>query len=189
MKDLLAQPSTLGNNHIDSNKDAEDNGKSNDNSDCNGASEASSEDEKNNPDPNEMEVEMLLGTELGSNNKTYQICKQDHDEVMDDNMSMGPGWDVPMFDATTVDNGEAPTNKANTPGARLGACLNRLEQLHQKKIQANLVPSWPFADYLEFEFVKWMVENDISQTAQDKLIKLPIVSSVSQRGSTWSLPT
>ncbi|CCO35137.1 hypothetical protein BN14_09252 [Rhizoctonia solani AG-1 IB] len=176
MKDLLAQPSTLGNNHIDSNEDAEDDGKSDDDSDRDGASEASSEDEKNDPDPDEMEVESLLGTELGSDNETYQMCEQDHDEVMDDNASMGPGWDVPMFDATTVDNGEAPTNEANTPGARLGACLNRLEQLHQKKIQANLVPSWPFADYLEFEFVKWMVENDISQTARDKLIKLPIIT-------------
>jgi hypothetical protein len=98
---------------------------------------------------------------------------------MDNNVSMDPGLDIPMFDVTTINNGEAPTDKANTPGVRLGACLNCLEQLHQKKIQANLVPSWLFADYLEFKFVKWMVENNVSQTVWDKLIKLPIVSSVS----------
>ena len=50
-----------------------------------------------------------------------------------------------------------------------------LERIHQERIAAGHAPDWPFADYLEFEFVKWMVVNDISQTARDKLIKLPIV--------------
>ncbi|EUC60634.1 hypothetical protein RSOL_356350, partial [Rhizoctonia solani AG-3 Rhs1AP] len=50
-----------------------------------------------------------------------------------------------------------------------------LERIHQERIAAGRAPDWPFADYLEFEFVKWMVVNDISQTARDKLIKLPII--------------
>jgi hypothetical protein len=65
----------------------------------------------------------------------------------------------------------------NSPwGTRLRPCLTTLDKLHQQKIATGEAPAWPFADYLEFEFVKWMVDNDISQTARDKLIKLPIVS-------------
>lgn len=48
-------------------------------------------------------------------------------------------------------------------------------------------PAWPFADWLEFEFVKWLVENDISQGARDKLIKLPIVSMSRSRRESKNL--
>ncbi|KAF8605584.1 hypothetical protein BDV93DRAFT_570162 [Ceratobasidium sp. AG-I] len=51
-----------------------------------------------------------------------------------------------------------------------------LEKIFQDRVTDGRSPDWPFADYLEFEFVKWLVVNDISQTARDKLIKLPIVS-------------
>jgi hypothetical protein len=61
-------------------------------------------------------------------------------------------------------------------GARVRPCLTTLDKIHKHKIQAGQAPAWLFADYLEFEFVKWMVDHDISQGARDKLIKLPIVS-------------
>lgn len=71
---------------------------------------------------------------------------------------------------------EIPENIANS---HWGTPLQRhqpvLERLYLERVAAGLSPDWPFADFLEFEFVKWMVVNDISQTARDKLIKLPIV--------------
>ncbi|CUA72116.1 hypothetical protein RSOLAG22IIIB_10097 [Rhizoctonia solani] len=69
----------------------------------------------------------------------------------------------------------ATENLCNAPwGNPLRWSQPALEQIHQERITAGCAPDWPFADYLEFEFVKWMVVNDISQTARDKLIKLPI---------------
>jgi hypothetical protein len=62
------------------------------------------------------------------------------------------------------------------PGAPIASHLPALEQLHQKKMALGEAPSAPFADFLEFEFVKWMVERDISQGSRDRLIKLPLVS-------------
>ncbi|KAG9081289.1 hypothetical protein FRC06_005664, partial [Ceratobasidium sp. 370] len=59
-------------------------------------------------------------------------------------------------------------------GMPVRQCQLMLKKLHQVRVAAGKSPDWPFADYLEFKFVKWMVMNDISQTAQDKLIKLPI---------------
>lgn len=79
------------------------------------------------------------------------------------------GADAPPVQAMGEDTSEW--------GARLRPCLATLDRIHQQKIAAGQAPAWPFADYLEFEFVKWMVQNDISQTARDKLIKLPIVST------------
>ncbi|KDN34262.1 hypothetical protein RSAG8_12651, partial [Rhizoctonia solani AG-8 WAC10335] len=71
---------------------------------------------------------------------------------------------------------DIPFNTLNTPwGTPLSHCQPMLERIHQERVRAGHAPDWPFADYLEFEFVKWMVVNDISQTARDKLIKLPIM--------------
>ncbi|KAG8759585.1 hypothetical protein FRC12_009724 [Ceratobasidium sp. 428] len=72
--------------------------------------------------------------------------------------------------------GNVPEALANTTwGTPIRRCQPMLKKLHRARIAAGQSPDWPFADYLEFEFVKWMVVNDISQTARDKLIKLPIV--------------
>ncbi|CCO36287.1 hypothetical protein BN14_10419 [Rhizoctonia solani AG-1 IB] len=168
MKDLLAQSSAPGNseggNEDDGNSD--DAGSSASDSDNDSADEIGFDNNENGPDLDEMEVESLLGTEFESDNEAYQISEEDYDEVMD----------APMSEDTSIGSGEALMDETNIPGARLATCLNRLEQLHQEKVWTNLVPSWPFVDYLEFEFVKWMVENDVSQTARDKLIKLPIIA-------------
>ncbi|KAJ1299410.1 hypothetical protein OPQ81_002640 [Rhizoctonia solani] len=72
---------------------------------------------------------------------------------------------------------EPPATEADIPGAQLHTCMTELEWLHQIQVANGKQPAWPFVDYLEFEFVKWMVVNDISQTAQDKLIKLPIIAT------------
>jgi hypothetical protein len=61
-------------------------------------------------------------------------------------------------------------------GASIGECLPLLEQLHIRKIVLGQSPAAPFADWLEFEFVKWMIERDISQGSREQLLKLPIVS-------------
>ncbi|KEP46797.1 hypothetical protein V565_181170 [Rhizoctonia solani 123E] len=82
---------------------------------------------------------------------------------------------VEMETVGSVDTPDADHN-CNAPwGNPLRWCQPELERIHQERIAAGRAPDWPFADYLEFEFVKWMVVNDISQTARDKLIKLPIV--------------
>ena len=62
------------------------------------------------------------------------------------------------------------------PGQPIASCVPALEQLRLKKIALGEASAAPFADFLEFEFVKWMVERDISQGSRDKLIKLPLVS-------------
>jgi hypothetical protein len=97
-----------------------------------------------------------------------------------DSSESGDDW-APMFD---LDEMMADISEPNLDldgpqersGARIRPCLSALQQIHQQKILAGEAPSWLFADYLEFEFVKWMVDHNISQGAQDKLIKLPIVS-------------
>ncbi|KAG9088781.1 hypothetical protein FRC06_001853 [Ceratobasidium sp. 370] len=67
----------------------------------------------------------------------------------------------------------APENLANAPwGTVTPLCACHQESL---PVAAGLSPDWPFAGLLKFEFVKWMVVNDISQTARDKLIKRPIM--------------
>jgi hypothetical protein len=61
-------------------------------------------------------------------------------------------------------------------GAPICHCLPVLDRIHQEQIACGRAPAAPFADYLEFEFAKWMVERDISQDSRDKLLKLPLVS-------------
>lgn len=63
-------------------------------------------------------------------------------------------------------------------GEPIASCLLALEQLHQKEMALGEAPAAPFTDFLEFQFVKWMVEQDISQGSQDRLIKLPLVSEI-----------
>ncbi|KAG9084030.1 hypothetical protein FRC06_004268, partial [Ceratobasidium sp. 370] len=60
-------------------------------------------------------------------------------------------------------------------GAPIGEALPLLQRLHQEKVASGLAPAAPFADWLEFEFVKWMVERDISQGSREELLKLPII--------------
>lgn len=79
-------------------------------------------------------------------------------------------------DPESVNLGDIPESLSNTSwGTPLRRHQPALEKIYQERVAAGLSPDWPFADFLEFEFVKWMVVNDISQTARDKLIKLPIV--------------
>ncbi|QRV85193.1 hypothetical protein RhiJN_13211 [Ceratobasidium sp. AG-Ba] len=63
------------------------------------------------------------------------------------------------------------------PGAPIGECLPLLHRLHQERTQAGLTPAHPFADWLEFEFVKWMIERDISQGNRERLLQLPIIAA------------
>ncbi|KAF8600791.1 hypothetical protein BDV93DRAFT_546232 [Ceratobasidium sp. AG-I] len=63
------------------------------------------------------------------------------------------------------------------PGAPLCSYVPALERLHRKKLALGEDPATPFADYLEFEFVKWMIEHDVSQNSREKLIKLPLIAT------------
>ncbi|KAG9118957.1 hypothetical protein FRC07_006257 [Ceratobasidium sp. 392] len=63
----------------------------------------------------------------------------------------------------------------NTWGTPIRRCEPVLTRILRDRVAKGYSPDWPFADVLEFEFVKWMVVNDVSQTARDKLIKLPIM--------------
>jgi hypothetical protein len=84
--------------------------------------------------------------------------------------------DIALSDPGTEHFADIPESLANAPwGTPLRRYQLVLEKIYQERIAAGVSPDWPFTDYLEFEFVKWMVVNDISQTARDKLIKLPIV--------------
>jgi hypothetical protein len=121
-------------------------------------------DEQSDLDLDEMDVESLMDVESEDENNAYQDFERDGDAAMADSGTETSSLDTPMVDDNTEDV-ESFADEADMPGARLRTCLNRLQQLHQDKIHANLLPSWPFADHLEFEFVKWMVENDVSQTA------------------------
>jgi hypothetical protein len=96
--------------------------------------------------------------------------------VNDPTEDLHPG--SPTLDAPLSD--EISDIEMDLPGARLRTCISDLERLHQLQVANGKKPEWPFADYLEFEFVQWMVVNDISQTARDKLIKLPIVSYINK---------
>ncbi|KEP47459.1 hypothetical protein V565_154940, partial [Rhizoctonia solani 123E] len=62
-------------------------------------------------------------------------------------------------------------------GASFGECLPALQELHLKKMALGQSPAEPFADWLEFEFVKWMIERDISQGSREILLKLPIIAA------------
>ncbi|CAE6472817.1 unnamed protein product [Rhizoctonia solani] len=74
-------------------------------------------------------------------------------------------------------------------GASFGECLPALQDLHLKKIALGQSPAQPFTDWLEFEFVKWMIERDISQGSREILLKLPIIASRAQLsfGSNYKL--
>ncbi|CCO36408.1 hypothetical protein RSOLAG1IB_11641 [Rhizoctonia solani AG-1 IB] len=80
MKDLLAQSSAPGNseggNEDDSNSDNA--GSSASDSDNDSANKIGFNNNENGPDLDEMEVESLLGTEFESDNKAYQISKEDY---------------------------------------------------------------------------------------------------------------
>ncbi|CAE6475454.1 unnamed protein product [Rhizoctonia solani] len=92
------------------------------------------------------------------------------------NNSMDSLTETIPIESETVAPTNIPNNLQNTLwGTPLRHCQPVLERIHQERIAAGRAPDWPFADYLEFEFVKWMVVNDVSQTARDKLIKLPII--------------
>jgi hypothetical protein len=58
----------------------------------------------------------------------------------------------------------------------LRPCLPMLQKIHNQKMGCMQPIAWPIANFLEFKFVNWMVNHDISQGSCDKLIKLPIVS-------------
>jgi hypothetical protein len=76
------------------------------------------------------------------------------------------------------DQGGTPDLHEATPrwGAPIDQCLPLLDRLHKEKLESGLTHAYPFADWMEFEFVKWMVERDISQGSRERLMKLPIVS-------------
>lgn len=129
-------------------------------------------------DPDEIEVESMLDMEFEDENITYQEDDEDlfEDALLGDHLVTSPTLDVSMEGIGEGASDQLPADELNKPGSRLRTCVNRLQQLHEEKVRTGRLPSWPFADYLEFEFVKWMVDHDISQGARDKLIKLPIVS-------------
>ncbi|EUC56746.1 hypothetical protein RSOL_193550 [Rhizoctonia solani AG-3 Rhs1AP] len=159
----------------------EEQGDGDDSSDSESNSESSSVDiEEEDSDLENMEVESLLDVESEDDyDYDYQAhleFDQSHDSAVHNNIATSPTSDVDMMDASPTEDEDLPMDGSNMPGARIKRCLNQLEHLHQQKIHAELLPSWPFADYLEFQFVQWMVENDVSQGARDKLIKLPIIS-------------
>ncbi|KAF8597204.1 hypothetical protein BDV93DRAFT_562525, partial [Ceratobasidium sp. AG-I] len=53
---------------------------------------------------------------------------------------------------------DIPDNMAHTPwGTPLRRCQPMLEKIFRDRVADGRSPDWPFADYLEFEFVKWMV--------------------------------
>ncbi|KAG8710887.1 hypothetical protein FRC11_004010 [Ceratobasidium sp. 423] len=160
----------------------EERGDSNSDSDSDSDSEVDSEsssvdtDGQENRDPDEIEVESLLDVESEDGYETYLEFDQDADLTVHDDIITSPTSDVVMADVGQTEDQDLPMDESNMPGARVRRCLSQLEYLHQQKVHAELLPAWPFADYLEFQFVQWMVENDVSQGARDKLIKLPIIN-------------
>ncbi|KAB5588277.1 hypothetical protein CTheo_8281 [Ceratobasidium theobromae] len=112
---------------------------------------------------------------------THSETESNHDNSEDEdfytaanNSTANLSTTIPLG-STTPPNQEMEVDNSLW-GTRLCPCLTTLDKLHQQKMCSGEVPAWPFTDYLEFEFVKWMVDNDISQTACDKLIKLPIIA-------------
>ncbi|KAG9077897.1 hypothetical protein FRC06_008645, partial [Ceratobasidium sp. 370] len=124
------------------------------------ASAKASPDAKDNPDTEDDNPtnEVYRDTHLENRSEQFYTAVNNLvDDLIDNLVSDVPANDVPAeTSAERLDNVlAAPANAA--------------------WVAAGQSPDWPFADYLEFEFVKWMVVNDISQTARDKLIKLPIM--------------
>ncbi|KAG9107022.1 hypothetical protein FRC07_008704, partial [Ceratobasidium sp. 392] len=105
------------------------------------------------------------GSELGSE-EFYTAANNSTDDLTG---AIPPG-------SETESLANIPDDLANASwGTPLRRCKPMLEKIFRDRVANGRSPDWPFADYLEFEFVKWMVVNDISQTARDKLIKLPIM--------------
>ncbi|GAB1520445.1 hypothetical protein RhiTH_003520 [Rhizoctonia solani] len=129
---------------------------------------------QHNIDLDEIEVELLLDIESKDGYEAYLEFGEDH-LALDDNIAMSPTPDTDMMDIGQT-NKDLQMDELDMPGACLRQCLNRLEHLHQQKVHAAMLLAWPFADYLKFQFVQWLVKNDVSQGAQDKLIKLPIIT-------------
>ncbi|KAG8730682.1 hypothetical protein FRC10_002416, partial [Ceratobasidium sp. 414] len=111
---------------------------------------------------------------------------------VDDNSSMAeasaievPGASLLEEDQSRADGSVNTGSEGNSsenihlPGPRWGAPIGEalpvLQRLHQEKLASGSAPAAPFADWLEFEFVKWMVERDISQGSREKLLALPII--------------
>ncbi|KAG8698048.1 hypothetical protein FRC11_014670 [Ceratobasidium sp. 423] len=112
-------------------------------------------DRQTNTDPDEVEVELIL--DMGyykDEDETHQEYDQDHNSVVDQNVTASPTSDVSMASVDYGESQELPVDETNMSRAHLRPCLNQLQQLHQQKMRANYLPSWPFADWPEFEFVK-----------------------------------
>ena len=59
----------------------------------------------------------------------------------------------------------------------LGVERTRFEKIHEAQKIEGLEPEAPFADYDEWELVKWLMKT-VGQTKADEFLKLPIVSNV-----------
>ncbi|KAG8747275.1 hypothetical protein FRC12_014116 [Ceratobasidium sp. 428] len=132
------------------------------------------EDTNTDPDPDDQDSEVgeaprdtrsEAGSELESE-QFYTAANNSDNDLAGDTHS----------EPETLIPASIPDDIANSPwGTPLRHCQPMLDKIYQDRVAAGRLPDWPFADFLEFEFVKWMVVNDISQTARDKLIKLPIM--------------
>ncbi|GAB1528223.1 hypothetical protein RhiTH_011415 [Rhizoctonia solani] len=112
-----------------------------------------------------MEVELLLDVESEDGYKAYSPFDQLQDKNLsvDNNIAISPTSDVSMVKVGEAKGQDLP--ESNVAGAHIRKCLNQLEHLRQQKVQAGILPACPFANHLEFQFVQWMVENDVSQGA------------------------
>ncbi|KAG8794412.1 hypothetical protein FRC12_024650 [Ceratobasidium sp. 428] len=132
------------------------------------------EDANPDPDPDDQDSEVSdaphdtrseAGSEMGSE-QFYTTANNSNNNLAGDTHPQ-PATPIPA---------SIPDDIANSPwGTPLRRCQPMLDKIYQDRVAADRLPDWPFADFLEFEFVKWMVVNDISQTARDKLIKLPMM--------------
>ena len=59
----------------------------------------------------------------------------------------------------------------------LGVERIRFEKIHEAQKIEGLEPEAPFADYDEWELVKWLMKT-VGQMKADEFLKLPIVSNV-----------
>ncbi|KAG8703498.1 hypothetical protein FRC08_002802 [Ceratobasidium sp. 394] len=129
-----------------------------------------------------------FAAEIGSNSNRSPTPESHYnvDSSMADSSTIGiPGAPLLEEDQTRADDSVNTSSDDNSsengrlPGPRWGApigeALPLLQRLHQEKMAAGSAPAAPFADWLEFEFVKWMVERDISQGSREKLLGLPLI--------------
>ncbi|KAG9087059.1 hypothetical protein FRC07_012922, partial [Ceratobasidium sp. 392] len=105
------------------------------------------------------------GSELGSD-QFYTAVNNSTDDLLGN----------PLPEPETESAANIPADMANAAwGTPIRHCRPMLEKIYLDRVASGRSPNWPFPDFVEFEFVKWLVVNDISQTARDKLIKLPIM--------------